>query len=519
MSSHTVRTWFIAAFFIIPGIFLVLHHQEETGVPFVVDPTESEQIELSVSFSIPATKSESKKTRELRLWLPEENPHWSILDEQISSGKFSLVILDEDVQRKAILSARSSEKGDLSAEYRLQLQRRGKSLRLSRSKKKLTNILSQGLSSDIEELFLRVCGELAPKTGSILKGCFPTFVRELRSEFATRLEEELQITKLSDRDLATLFEPFFHTKGRRTLSGLVLPLRGFQSSIEPRYGFMIDTSEREIVLYDFRTETVEVAKNYFVWGSDEEILESSKGLSGMKTTIASVAIPSIERTMRRAANDSLLVRYLSLDRLPLSTQALFEITLLLPLAALIVCVVRNFIGLVTFGTFMPALLGLAFLQTGMVSGLVLTLLILGIGCIARLAAEKLHMLLVPRLTMVLTTVILLFYLLTQLSFDLGWQSGAQISLFPVIVLTMMVERLTLILDEYGFTVALGRLASTLFTAFLCFLVLSHGDAKYLFFHFPELNLVVLGIAIVFGRYTGYRLTELVRFRDFGSEAR
>ena len=37
-------------------------------------------------------------------------------------------------------------------------------------------------------------------------------------------------------------------------------------------------------------------------------------------------------------------------------------------------------------------------------------------------------------------------------------------------------------------------------------------AQHLVFVFPELLLVVLAATLLLGRYTGYRLTELVRFR-------
>jgi hypothetical protein len=31
--------------------------------------------------------------------------------------------------------------------------------------------------------------------------------------------------------------------------------------------------------------------------------------------------------------------------------------------------------------------------------------------------------------------------------------------------------------------------------------------------FPEVNLMVLGLIVALGRYTGFRLTELIRFRQ------
>jgi len=35
----------------------------------------------------------------------------------------------------------------------------------------------------------------------------------------------------------------------------------------------------------------------------------------------------------------------------------------------------------------------------------------------------------------------------------------------------------------------------------------------LFLVYPELLLIILGLLVAVGRYTGYRLTELLRFRD------
>jgi hypothetical protein len=34
--------------------------------------------------------------------------------------------------------------------------------------------------------------------------------------------------------------------------------------------------------------------------------------------------------------------------------------------------------------------------------------------------------------------------------------------------------------------------------------------------FPEVNLIVLGLILALGRYTGFRLTELARFRQIAA---
>ena len=52
---------------------------------------------------------------------------------------------------------------------------------------------------------------------------------------------------------------------------------------------------------------------------------------------------------------------------------------------------------------------------------------------------------------------------------------------------------------------------SLFVAVLAFLLMDQPLVQHLAFNFPELHLCVLAIILLTGRYTGYRLTELVRF--------
>ena len=55
----------------------------------------------------------------------------------------------------------------------------------------------------------------------------------------------------------------------------------------------------------------------------------------------------------------------SLFRLPDQFQETFRILILVPVGALIICVLRNIIGFPTFGIFMPVLMALAFRNTGL----------------------------------------------------------------------------------------------------------------------------------------------------------
>ncbi|HZU35933.1 MAG TPA: transglutaminase domain-containing protein, partial [Gemmataceae bacterium] len=64
-----------------------------------------------------------------------------------------------------------------------------------------------------------------------------------------------------------------------------------------------------------------------------------------------------------------LLRQVSLDALQPAEQRMVEFLLLLPIAALIVCIGRNLVGVTTFGTFAPALVGLAFREVQSLPGI------------------------------------------------------------------------------------------------------------------------------------------------------
>ena len=81
-----------------------------------------------------------------------------------------------------------------------------------------------------------------------------------------------------------------------------------------------------------------------------------------------------------------------------------NLILVLPLIAFFLLVIRNVIGLETFGTFSPMLLALAFLTTGLGWGLVIFLIIVGLGSGLRLALQHLRLHLVSRVAILIAVV-------------------------------------------------------------------------------------------------------------------
>lgn len=202
----------------------------------------------------------------------------------------------------------------------------------------------------------------------------------------------------------------------------------------------------------------------------------------------------------------------SLFGLPLQSQALFRTLLVIPIGILLLVVLRNIVGVKTFGTFMPVLIALAFRQTGLVWGVLFFCIVVALGLAVRFYLDRLKLLLVPRLASIVIVVILIIAMLTVLSFKLGLERGLSIGLFPIVIMTMTIERMTLVWEERGAGEAFQQGLGSMAVGVLCYLVMNLRIVEHLFFVFPELLLAVLAVTLLVGRYRGYRLTELYRFR-------
>src|SRR5262249_14944376 len=130
----------------------------------------------------------------------------------------------------------------------------------------------------------------------------------------------------------------------------------------------------------------------------------------------------------------------SLYMLPPTEQELVKFLLLLPIAALIVCLFRNVIGLASFGTFAPALLGLAFRELHSLPGILVFVAILLVGWGMRRVLDHYHLLQVPRLALMLSlVVIVLIGAIVAANFE-DLPATRYIALFPMVILTGMIER-------------------------------------------------------------------------------
>src|SRR5690606_35104491 len=160
-----------------------------------------------------------------------------------------------------------------------------------------------------------------------------------------------------------------------------------------------------------------------------------------------------------------LVKY-SLLSLPLQTQQVYQVLLMVPIGAFIMLILRNLIGVKTYGTFMPVLVALAFRDTGVLAGILLFISVVGSGLLVRFYLEKLRLLLVPRLTAVLIVVVLLMALVSVLSNRLDIEVGLSIALFPMVIMAMTIERMSIAWEERGAGHAIREAIGTMIVAAL-----------------------------------------------------
>ena len=126
-------------------------------------------------------------------------------------------------------------------------------------------------------------------------------------------------------------------------------------------------------------------------------------------------------------------------------------------------------------------------------------------------------LLVPRLSAVLIVVVLLMMVISVVSHKLGLETGLSVALFPMVIITMTIERMSVVWEERGAADAIRAAAGSLLVASVAYLAMGMRWLEHLIFTFPELLMLVLAIVILLGRYTGYRLTELTRFRAIAGD--
>jgi hypothetical protein len=257
-----------------------------------------------------------------------------------------------------------------------------------------------------------------------------------------------------------------------------------------------------------------VPEDYLAWWKGMEPLAQVQGAKNLQVSLS--VVRSEEAALELAVEKGILKKPFLLDyslfSLPVQTQAVYRVALLVPVGVLFLVILRNVIGVRTFGTFMPVLIALSFRETQLVWGVFLFTILVGIGLLIRLYLEHLKLLVVPRLAVILIVVICLMAFLSVLTNKLGLERGLSVALFPMVILTMTIERMSIVWDELGAFETIKQGGGSIIAAVIAYLIMTIKYVEHLVFVFPEFLLILLTATILLGRYSGFRLLELRRFK-------
>ena len=292
-----------------------------------------------------------------------------------------------------------------------------------------------------------------------------------------------------------------------------IPLQDQQRNVEPVAWLEIHDTDRWRY-FDPKTADEGLPDDFLIWWRGTEELVEIAGGSNLQTNFAVQRnlIDAITVAEHRAeVRQSRLIDF-SLFALPIQTQAVYGVLLMIPLGAFIIVIMRNVVGIDTFGTFMPVLIALAFRETQLLSGIILFTFLVALGLSIRFLLERLRLLLVPRLSAVLIVVVLLMLITSIMSHRLGLETGLSVALFPMVIIAMTIERMSVLWEERGAGEAMRAGVGSMLVAVLAYVVMGMDWLEHLVFTFPELLLIVLAVVLLLGRYTGYRVSELKRFK-------
>jgi hypothetical protein len=259
--------------------------------------------------------------------------------------------------------------------------------------------------------------------------------------------------------------------------------------------------------------------HFLIWWRGNEPLVNVEGGSNVQVEFAVQEnhLDAVAIAETQAAAQGASVSDFSLYSLPIQTQAVYSVLLMIPIGALVMVLLRNMVGIDAFGTFMPVLIALAFRETKLVWGIVLFSIVVALGLSIRFLLDRLRLLLVPRLSAVLIVVVILMLLISLMSHRLGMETGLSVALFPMVIIAMTIERMSVVWEERGAADAIRAGFGSLVVAVIAYFAMGQRWLEHLIFTFPELLLVVLSFVVLAGRYTGYRLLELSRFKALSGQ--
>lgn len=440
-----------------------------------------------------------------RLGLPDAPPGYRSFNEQAAAPGYGYSVVSEGGVRRGEWSKREAQ-GPQTIYYKTQFMAADD----SRSEEVLEEPLSRLIDWDgsSQETAAQQVLDTAWAKSSTPRSLARELIKLLNSE---TLDQNAALLLAGQEDKSLLLEKLMNQAGipARPALGLYLEdARRHQSLTRLVQVF----DEGQWVLFNPYTGEQGVPENLLLWHTGgESILDVAGGnRSRVSFSMIHQTVPALD--LVRAQNKESLFSVLSIQHLPIEEQSMFKLLLLLPMGALVVVFMRIIIGLKTSGTFMPILIAMAFLQTSLVLGVVSFVTVVAMGLVLRTYLSRLNLLLISRIATLVVLVIFIISALSLVGYQMGFNTGMTITFFPMIIIAWTIERMSILWEEEGPKEVMVQGGGSLLVAVLAYTLMQFSIVGHLTFNFPELNLVALALIMLMGQYTGYKLSELRRFR-------
>ncbi len=195
-----------------------------------------------------------------------------------------------------------------------------------------------------------------------------------------------------------------------------------------------------------------------------------------------------------------VLRILDLTSLPPRLADAVTLMLLLPLGGLVISVFSNIFGLKSFGYFIPALIGLSFVGVKWLTGITVFAVFTCIGLGSRALIDKLALNKMPRLSLVLLTIVLSLTVTVSLLDYFDLKPSPRAVLLPMISLTMIIEQFHVRSEQQGYRSAFRKLGITLLVGSCCLFLFSIQAVQRLLLTFPESEFFIAATLVLVGRY-------------------
>ncbi len=501
--------YLVVCLLLLTGISLMIYQHETFEVPyFPSNKNIAWNIEAKISFD---TKTDASGPVKVSFAIPEQQPGFNIVNETTASPDYGLNFVEKNGHSRVEWSKRDVM-GPQTLYYRIEI--------LADKNATHTLMTVPEITPNVTpEPYLTALNQIKEAAHSRSTDPF-SFTREIFNE----LRNQDQNAKL-----------LLHTMSKAEIVVNALNLANIPSRIvkvlrledgrrnQKLIPFIAVFDEKnEFQVFDPETETEGFKENIFIWESNSNSLIDVTGGSNSKVRFSIVRNNISDNKAVALKHDADNLKYgsrfdLSVHYLPIEEQAVFKVVLLIPIGVFFVVFLRIIVGLKTSGTFMPVLIAMAFLQTNLVVGLIGFIAIVGIGLIIRSWLSYLNLLLVARISTVIITVIAIIGFLSFITYKVGLTDGIKITFFPMIILSWTIERMSILWEEEGYKEVIKQGSGSLLVAVIAYLAMSSAVVQHITFNFLGLQLVILALVLLMGNYTGYRLSELKRFKPLAKE--